>query len=234
MRGKGTAGEGYCIRIRRTSRLWRTNNKKKLVEVAVTLKAYLAELTQVDRERKNLGKKPFERDDDAHRGGVEARSGCRHDGSWRAASKAGRGKPKGFYYSEHRTVDSKRNVIVNVHVEPANINDVTSCLRSFDEIETGLGRLPVHGTGRGHHNAGSRIRWRGNSHKVIGYRRHTQRRTLREGTASATTRPHNTSVLRSNDSYGRTRPGKDTGNTVGESKICKVQGEERMLWGEAV
>ena len=35
------------------------------------------------------------------------------------------GKPDGFHYSEHRTVDSKNNVIVNVHVEPANINDVT-------------------------------------------------------------------------------------------------------------
>ena len=32
----------------------------------------------------------------------------------------------GFYYSEHRTVDSKRNEIVNMHVEAANINDATT------------------------------------------------------------------------------------------------------------
>lgn len=34
------------------------------------------------------------------------------------------GKPDGFHYSEHRTVDSKRNVIVNIHITPANINDI--------------------------------------------------------------------------------------------------------------
>lgn len=33
--------------------------------------------------------------------------------------------PTDFIYSEHRTVDSKNNVIVNVHVEPANVNDIT-------------------------------------------------------------------------------------------------------------
>ena len=52
------------------------------------------------------------------------------------------GKPNGFYYSEHRTVDSKRNVIVNVHVEAANINDVTPMPEILDEIEEGWARCP--------------------------------------------------------------------------------------------
>ena len=48
-------------------------HKKKLVEVAVTPKAYLSELdAQVDQEREELGKKPFDRDDDAHKGGGSA------------------------------------------------------------------------------------------------------------------------------------------------------------------
>ena len=65
------------------------------------------------------------------------------------------GKPNGFYYSEHRTVDSKRNVIVNVHVEPANINDVTALPEILDEIETRLGTLPRYmGLDAGYHNAG--------------------------------------------------------------------------------
>ena len=34
------------------------------------------------------------------------------------------GKPDGFHYSEHRTVDSKHNVVVNIHITPANINDM--------------------------------------------------------------------------------------------------------------
>ena len=30
----------------------------------------------------------------------------------------------GFHYSEHRTVDSKHNIVVNVRITPGNINDV--------------------------------------------------------------------------------------------------------------
>jgi hypothetical protein len=34
------------------------------------------------------------------------------------------GKPKGFFYLDHRTVDSKANIITDVYVTPGNINDV--------------------------------------------------------------------------------------------------------------
>ena len=98
-------------------------HKKKLVEVAVTPKAYLSELdAQVDQERKELGKKPFDRDDEAHKGGGSA-TRMQSTTDPESGQQSRDGKPNGFYYSEHRTVDSKRNVIVNVHVEPANIND---------------------------------------------------------------------------------------------------------------
>ena len=100
-------------------------HKKKLVEVAVTPKAYLSELdAQVDQERKELGKKPFDRDDEAHKGGGSA-TRMQSTTDPESGQQSRDGKPNGFYYSEHRTVDSKRNVIVNVHVEAANINDVT-------------------------------------------------------------------------------------------------------------
>lgn len=33
--------------------------------------------------------------------------------------------PDGFYYSERRTVDSKRNVIANAHEEAVNVNDIS-------------------------------------------------------------------------------------------------------------
>jgi hypothetical protein len=33
-------------------------------------------------------------------------------------------KPKGFFYLDHRTVDSKANIITDVYVTPDNINDV--------------------------------------------------------------------------------------------------------------
>jgi transposase len=34
------------------------------------------------------------------------------------------GKPKGFFYLDHRTVDSKVNIITDVYVTPGNVNDV--------------------------------------------------------------------------------------------------------------
>ena len=66
------------------------------------------------------------------------------------------GKPDGFHYSEHRTVDSKCSVIVNVHVEPANINDVTPMPEILNEIEARLDKLPKYmGPDAGYHNAGT-------------------------------------------------------------------------------
>lgn len=41
-------------------------------------------------------------------------------------------KPKGFFYLEHRTVDSKYNIITDVHVTPGNVNDVVPYLDRLD------------------------------------------------------------------------------------------------------
>ena len=88
-----------------------------------------------------------------------------------------------FYYSEHRTVDSKRNVIVNVHVEAANINDVTPMPEILDEIEARLGTLPKYmGLDAGYPqrmdsaSAGDEGDTRGNWLPTA----HTQRSALRE------------------------------------------------------
>ena len=35
------------------------------------------------------------------------------------------GKPQGFFYLDHRTVDGKCNIITDVYVTPGNINDAT-------------------------------------------------------------------------------------------------------------
>ena len=152
-------------------------HKKKLVEVAVTPKAYLSELdAQVDQEREELGKKPFDRDDDAHKGGGSA-TRMQSTTDPESGQQSRDGKPNGFYYSEHRTVDSKRNVIVNVHVEAANINDVTPMPEILDEIEARLGTLPKYmGLDAGYHNAwiAHLLETKG-IQGVIGYRRHTHK-----------------------------------------------------------
>ena len=123
------------------------------MEVAVTPKAYLSELdAQVDQERE-LGKKPFDRDDDAHKGGGAPR-GCRARQTPESGQQSRDGKPNGFYYSEHRTVDSK-HVIVNVHVEAANINDVTpmrNTRRGGEKTREAAQALHM-GLDAGYHNA---------------------------------------------------------------------------------
>lgn len=42
------------------------------------------------------------------------------------------GKPKGFFYLDHRTVDGKHNIITDVHVTPGNINDVDPYIGRLD------------------------------------------------------------------------------------------------------
>ena len=158
-------------------------HKKKLVTVERTPKAYLEELDeQVDLDRKVLGKKPFDRDDD-HKDDSNGGSGGNAETTTRMQSttdpdsgqQSRDGKPDGFHYSEHRTVDSAHNVIVNVHVEPANINDVTPMPEILDEIEARLGKLPKYmGLDAGYHNAwiAHLLETKG-IQGVIGYRRHT-------------------------------------------------------------
>ena len=70
---KGLVGGGILYTDSTHIKAKANKHKKKLVEVAVTPKAYLSELdAQVDQEREGLGKKPFDRDDDAHKGGGSA------------------------------------------------------------------------------------------------------------------------------------------------------------------
>lgn len=42
------------------------------------------------------------------------------------------GKPEGFFYLEHRTVDSKCNIVTDVHVTPGNVNDVDPYIERLD------------------------------------------------------------------------------------------------------
>ena len=89
-------------------------HKKKLVVVEETPKAYLEELdAQVDRDREVLKKKPFDRDDDPPGGGGSVKK-MQSTTDSESGQQSREGKPDGFQYSEHSTVDSKRNVIVNV------------------------------------------------------------------------------------------------------------------------
>ena len=120
--------------------------------------------------------KPFDRDDEDHRGGGTTRR-MQSTTDPESGQQSRDGKPDGFHYSEHRTVDSKRNVIVNVHIEPANINDVTPIPEILDEIQARLGKLPKYmGLDAGYHNAWiAHLLEKKGIQGVIGYRRHTHK-----------------------------------------------------------
>jgi hypothetical protein len=42
------------------------------------------------------------------------------------------GKPEGFFYFDHRTVDLNFNLITNVHVTPGNVHDSVPYLSRLD------------------------------------------------------------------------------------------------------
>lgn len=149
-------------------------HRKTLVEVQATPKAYLEELNeQIDLDRKALGKKAFDRNDDNPPDGGVTRMQSLTDPD--SGQQTRDGKPGGFHYSDHRTVDSKQNVIVNVHIEPANVNDMTPVPEILLEIEHRLGKLPKYmGFDAGYHSAQiAHLLEKNQIQGVIGYRRHT-------------------------------------------------------------
>ena len=74
-------------------------------------------------------------------------------------------------------MDSKKNVIVNVHVEPANVNDITPIPEILKETKERLGYLPKYmGLDAGYHSAWiAHLLTENGIQGVIGYRRHTHK-----------------------------------------------------------
>lgn len=150
-------------------------HKKKSVTVEVSPKSYMEELdAAIAEDREKLGKKPFEQDDDdppptktVQKSPYDPDSGQLHK----------EGKPDGFHYSEHRTVDSKRNIVVNVHVTAANVNDVAPFPEILKQIERRMGALPEFmGLDAGYHNSIiCKQLYNKGIQGVIGYRRHTHK-----------------------------------------------------------
>ena len=128
-------------------------HKKKLVEVAVTPKAYLSELdAQVDQERRDWGKSRLTGTTTRTKAAGAPR-GCRARQTRRADSRAGweaervllQRTPHG---GQQAQCDRKRAC------EAANINDVTPMPEILDDVERRLGKLPKYmGLDAGYHNA---------------------------------------------------------------------------------
>ena len=151
-------------------------HKKMTVVVERTPKAYLEELDEaIERDRKELGKKPFEKKDDDDPPPTREVQQSKSDPESGQLHKEG--KPDGFHYSEHRTVDSKHNIVVNVRITPANVNDVEPIAEILKDFEKRLGKQPRYmGLDAGYHNAPVCHQLaQAVIQPVVGYRRHTHK-----------------------------------------------------------
>lgn len=109
-------------------------NKFENVTVEVTPKAYFKELDKaIAEDRKKHGKKPLKKkdggdDDGVSGGGTSSEPETKEIKSSTTDPESGfmhrDGKPQGFFYLDHRTVDAKANIITDVYVTPGNVNDV--------------------------------------------------------------------------------------------------------------
>lgn len=89
-------------------------------------------------------------------------------------------KPKGFFYLDHRTVDSRCNIITDVHVTPGNVHDAVPYLERLDRQKQRFNfNLRVVGVDAGYFTSavchGLEER---NLYAVMGYRRPTHRKGL--------------------------------------------------------
>lgn len=92
---------------------------KKRVRKATS--KYLAELdADVERERKSHGQKPLKPPKDKE---LETKEVKKSDTDPDSGYMVRDGKPRGFFYLDHRTVDSKHSIITDVHATGADTHD---------------------------------------------------------------------------------------------------------------
>lgn len=100
-------------------------NKHKKAYVAQSTKSYVNDLDKaIEKDRQDHGKKPLKKKDDDDNDSPPTRQIKQSTTDPQSGYMHRDGKPKGFFYLDHRTVDSKANIITDVYVTPGNVNDV--------------------------------------------------------------------------------------------------------------
>lgn len=175
-------------------------NKKKLTEVEVTItpKAYLDALEQaIDEDREQHGKKPLRRQvksakseqpEQPEQGKSQAAAFPRQTRLIKQSTTdpdsgymVREGKPKGFFYLDHRTVDAKYAIITDSFITPGNVHDSVPYLSRLDrQIETFGFKVEAVGLDAGYNNAPlcHGLVERGLVHSVIGYCRPSKRKGM--------------------------------------------------------
>ena len=104
-------------------------NKFSVEEVAVQPQAYLAALeAAITEDRAAHGKKPLKPTEPEPETRQIKVSRTDKDSGYMVRD----GKPKGFFYLDHRSVDGRHAIITDTHVTPANVNDSVPYLGRLD------------------------------------------------------------------------------------------------------
>lgn len=105
-------------------------NKYDLSEVQVKPQEYLAALEEaIGEDRAAHGKKPLKEQPEAEPETKQIKvSRTDKDSGYMVRD----GKPKGFFYLDHRTVDGRHAIITDTHVTPANVHDSVPYLGRLD------------------------------------------------------------------------------------------------------
>ncbi|MEK4988437.1 IS1182 family transposase [Listeria sp. FSL L8-0308] len=98
-------------------------------QVLQNTKDYMDELNEaVKDDRRNHGKKPLKSREEVNEEKEMKVSKTDPDSGYMIRD----GKPEGFFYLDHRTVDMKYNLITDVHVTPGNVHDSVPYLSRLD------------------------------------------------------------------------------------------------------
>lgn len=101
--------------------------KKKHVEAST--RTYLAELeAAIETDRKEHGKKPLKAKDQPSEVKEIKQSTTDPDSGYMVRE----GKPKGFFYLDHRTTCGRHNLITDTHITPASVHDSIPYLKRLD------------------------------------------------------------------------------------------------------
>lgn len=152
-------------------------NKHKFERHEVTQrpKDYLASLNEaIDEVRASKGQAPLKPSDKPPESREVKRSTTDPDSGYLTRE----GKPQGFYYLDHRTVDGQHAIITDSYVTPGNVHDSQPYLRRLDRQCATFGLRPrVVGLDAGYQTAAvcEGIESR-RLYGVIGYRRPTHRK----------------------------------------------------------
>ena len=104
-------------------------NKHTKKQAKASTRGYLAELEKaINADRKAHGKKPLKPKKEEPKTKEIKSSTTDPDSGYMVRD----GKPKGFFYLDHRTVCGKYNLITDTHVTPANVHDSIPYLERLD------------------------------------------------------------------------------------------------------